>query len=81
MGNEMRRERYWEEERKRVCRVCGWKEETWEHVGSMYGMGWGKGVAGDDDGDTYTNIILDLYNLHGEHYIIVCLYMYFLCYT
>lgn len=30
--NEWKGERYWEKEEKRVCRVCGWKEETWQHV-------------------------------------------------
>jgi len=28
----MKEERYWEEEEKRKCRLCGGKEETWEHV-------------------------------------------------
>lgn len=28
----MRQGRYWEEEEKRRCRLCGWKEKTWEHV-------------------------------------------------
>ncbi|KYN08221.1 hypothetical protein ALC62_00796 [Cyphomyrmex costatus] len=32
MGNEMRRGRYWEDEERRVCRVCGAEEETWDHV-------------------------------------------------
>ena len=33
LGCEMRGGRYWEEEEeKRKCRVCGWREETWEHV-------------------------------------------------
>lgn len=32
MGNEMREERYWEEEEKRRCRLCGMERETWEHV-------------------------------------------------
>lgn len=32
MNNEMRGARYWEEEGKRMCRVCGGGEETWEHV-------------------------------------------------
>ena len=30
--NEMRGERYWLEEGKNVCRVCGWEQETWGHV-------------------------------------------------
>jgi len=32
LGNEMREGRYWEREEKRRCRLCGWAEETWEHV-------------------------------------------------
>lgn len=32
LNNEMRGARYWEEEGKRMCRVCGGGEETWEHV-------------------------------------------------
>lgn len=34
----MREEIYWEEERKRECRMCG-EEETWEHVGRMWDVG------------------------------------------
>ncbi|XP_068993226.1 golgin subfamily A member 6-like protein 24 [Neodiprion pinetum] len=32
LGSEMKEARYWEEEEKRRCRVCGGEEETWEHV-------------------------------------------------
>ena len=32
LGSEMREGRYWEGTEKRVCRVCGEEEETWEHV-------------------------------------------------
>jgi len=32
LGDEMRRGRYWEEEEKRVCRMCEMEEETWKHV-------------------------------------------------
>lgn len=32
MNNEMKGARYWEEEKKRRCRLCGMGEETWEHV-------------------------------------------------
>jgi len=32
LGDEMRGERYWEEEEKRVCRMCEMEEETWKHV-------------------------------------------------
>jgi len=32
LGSEMREGRFWEEEEKRKCRLCGWEEETWEHV-------------------------------------------------
>lgn len=30
--NEWRGERYWESEERKLCRVCGWKEETWQHM-------------------------------------------------
>lgn len=32
LGNGMRGERYWMKEEDRKCRLCGWGEETWEHV-------------------------------------------------
>lgn len=32
LGYEMRGERYWMEENKRVSKICGWAEENWEHV-------------------------------------------------
>ncbi|XP_011865993.1 PREDICTED: putative golgin subfamily A member 6-like protein 6 [Vollenhovia emeryi] len=32
LGEEMRSNRYWEEEENRKCRVCGREEETWEHI-------------------------------------------------
>lgn len=32
LGNEIREGRYWEEERKRVCRICEGEIETREHV-------------------------------------------------
>jgi len=32
LGNEMREGKYWEDEEKRRCRICGWEEETWEDV-------------------------------------------------
>lgn len=32
MGNEMKESRYWEEEEKILCRLCGSEKETWEHV-------------------------------------------------
>lgn len=31
-GCEMRESRYWEREENRKYRICGWEEETWEHV-------------------------------------------------
>ena len=37
--------RYWEEEERRLCRKCGWMEETC--VGGMLGLGGGERVAGD----------------------------------
>lgn len=30
--NEWRGERYWEREEMKICRVCGYKEETWNHI-------------------------------------------------
>lgn len=30
--NEWRGERYSESEERKLCRVCGWKEETWQHM-------------------------------------------------
>lgn len=38
----MRERRYWEVEEKRRCRLCGWEEESWEHVVEVC-MGEGKG--------------------------------------
>jgi len=32
LGNKMREGRYWEEEEKRLCRLCRAELETWEHV-------------------------------------------------
>lgn len=32
LESEMREGRYWERERRSMCRICGWAEETWEHV-------------------------------------------------
>lgn len=32
LGDGMKEGRYWEGEEDRRCRVCGWGEETWEHV-------------------------------------------------
>ncbi|XP_077255453.1 uncharacterized protein LOC143893678 [Temnothorax americanus] len=32
LGNEIGESRYWEAEEKKKCRLCGNKEETWEHV-------------------------------------------------
>lgn len=32
LGGGQREGRYWEDEEKRVCRLCGRKEKTWEHV-------------------------------------------------
>ena len=42
LGNGMRGGKYWEDEKKRKCRVCGWEEETWEHVWEEC-MGWEEG--------------------------------------
>ncbi|XP_024875959.1 trichohyalin-like, partial [Temnothorax curvispinosus] len=32
LGNEIGESRYWEAEKKKKCRLCGNKKETWEHV-------------------------------------------------
>src|SRR5436190_11909996 len=32
VGNEMKGNLYWKEEEAKRCRMCGKKEETWEHV-------------------------------------------------
>jgi len=32
LENEMNEGKYWEEEKKRRCRICGWEEKMWEHV-------------------------------------------------
>lgn len=32
LTNGIKRGKYWEEEEKRVCRLCKVKEETWKHV-------------------------------------------------
>lgn len=32
LGNEMREGKYWENEEKRACRLCGGEKKTWEHV-------------------------------------------------
>lgn len=32
LSDGMERNKYWEREKIRMCRVCGWREETWKHV-------------------------------------------------
>jgi len=32
LGNEIGESNYWEEEDKRICRLCEEETETWEHV-------------------------------------------------
>jgi len=32
LGDGMRGNRYWEGDEEKKCRICGWGEETWEHV-------------------------------------------------
>lgn len=36
LGNEMREGRYWEEQKNRMCRICGWEDKTWQHVMERY---------------------------------------------
>lgn len=45
LGNEMRAGRYWESEEKRNCRVCGWEEESWEHVLERCEEGCGRNIG------------------------------------
>jgi len=47
MGNEIKEERYWEEPRKRICRLCGREEESWEYT---YGRDVGNGKSGEGIG-------------------------------
>lgn len=32
LGNEMLERKYWEEDEKKLCRMCGGERETWDHV-------------------------------------------------
>lgn len=32
LGSELKGGGYWKEEEKRKYRICGWEEETWEHL-------------------------------------------------
>lgn len=32
LGNGIKENKYWKEEKKRKCRVCRWREKMWEHV-------------------------------------------------
>lgn len=32
LGNEMKESTYWEEEEKKMCRLCEGEIETWEHA-------------------------------------------------
>ncbi|EFN75876.1 hypothetical protein EAI_03061 [Harpegnathos saltator] len=41
LGCELRGGRYWEEEEKRRCRMCGRREETWKHIWEEC-TGWGE---------------------------------------
>jgi len=43
VGNEMRETRYWEDREGRLCRVCGWEIESWEHVLDSCSGGGGEG--------------------------------------
>lgn len=43
LKNEMRESRYWKEEEKKRCRLCGGVRETWVHV-------WGSAESGSREG-------------------------------
>ncbi|XP_067217103.1 LINE-1 retrotransposable element ORF2 protein [Linepithema humile] len=70
LGNEVREGRYWEEEEKRRCRLCGGERETWEHVweecrewkeggGSWQeAVGWVLGEEGE--GERYSEHVLSI---------------------
>jgi len=45
LGSEMREGRYWEGEERRKCRLCGYEEESWEHVWERCRK-WGEGGGG-----------------------------------
>lgn len=53
MGNEIGENNYWEEEDKRICRLCEGETETWEHVwerwrtGGRAGRKWRGGGEGE----------------------------------
>jgi len=60
----MREERYWEEEKNRLCRLCGNGLETWEHVweecrswkkrkGESWQEASGKMLEGDGEGEVW----------------------------
>lgn len=49
LRDRMRDGRYWEDEKKKGCRVCERREETWEHVCSDREK---KYIAGDNRSDT-----------------------------
>nr|XP_034195024.1 golgin subfamily A member 6-like protein 6 [Osmia lignaria] len=39
LGNEVKEAKYWEKEEERKCRLCGWEEETWEHIWERCAVG------------------------------------------
>lgn len=42
LGSEVRKSRYWEEEERRMCRLCGGARELWEYVWEEC-RGWKRG--------------------------------------
>lgn len=61
LGSEITESRYWEEEKKLRCRICGGMRETWEHIwescnqgketkaGWQESMGWVLGNEGEGE--------------------------------
>lgn len=43
LGSEMKKGRYWEGEKKRRYKICGWEKESWGHVVEMC---MGEGIGG-----------------------------------
>ncbi|XP_068991496.1 trichohyalin-like [Neodiprion pinetum] len=58
LGSEMKEARYWEEEEKRRCRVCGGEEETWEHV-------WERCVGWDRREESWQEVVREMLGEEG----------------
>lgn len=51
MGNEIEENNYWEEEDKRICRLCEGETETWEHVWERWRTGGAVEELAGNDGE------------------------------